>query len=267
MNGSRMLMLRHVHWDDLERFYSKVEDGPALVRKWKRQLKEWERPPRDLDKFYATIHKRKDLKDLFISTDYEEIVSVMINTQFLMDRKKKLNSEFKWTRANKQKLVLFDKHIRKLYNEIHRTFVKTKKDLDSLIVAGRKEYKDYQITAEISPYENWDIKGETGYTPSLLLWYADWEMCSGYSFGEGQHPWNPWNKHGPETICAWKEMLKIREFVDNEVTTFLDTLLYNERYSLYSFQDIVNMDPRQFGIKYTAAYYGGNPLGPKEDDE
>ncbi|WP_308604959.1 hypothetical protein [uncultured Fibrobacter sp.] len=240
-----------IKWDVLERFYKTVDGGKEKLEKLK-NTKELFDAIYNKTEFHYCFHRNKPYR-------------IWVHQEFLHDRREKLNHDFEWNDENKQKLVLFDRHIRDLQNEIYQTFLQTKEHLDGRIAQGFEHYKDYQVEAVIHPGNYWDIQGADELVATLLMGYADWEnLCHADTFGEGQSPTSPQDDRS--TICAWKEMLYIPEFVENEVTMFLDSLLYDTRLSLYSFWDIANMDPRQFEVKYKVIYYSNN-YGYKPKDE
>lgn len=210
-------------WDILKAFYSDFDSGRkyGCVEKWQRK------------KFSSSLEIK--------------LFRTKIHTEFLNDRQEKLNAEFRWTKANKEKLVALDRHFRKLHRNIDRTFEATKKDLAVLIAQKHKWCKEYALDAKICLANDWDIPGEHQYISDLLFWYTDWDTINiGASTNEhcSEH-------HKVNTMPAWKEMLQISEFTQGGVTWELDCLLYNSHASLYAFRDIIRMKPDQFEVGYT----------------
>jgi len=239
MNSHMIRIAKPVKWAVIENFYKDVEGGSEKVAKMKA---------------FCKSDRKGDLFDSYMAS---QMRYALVNYEFLYDRRQKMNAEFEWSEENKSKLVRFDNHIKNLQLEIYETFKQTKEHLDSRIDQGAARYKDYQVEAAIYPGDYWDIQGVDEGIALMLMWFADWEnMGITDSFGEGQSPTDPLDENSFATICAWNGWLAIPEFVENGVTTFLDSLLCDAHVSLYSFQDIVNMDPKQFQVTYNVTYYG-----------
>ena len=213
-------------WDILRNFYRDFDNGRkrGCVEKWKKEM-----PKGGLERDHFEIR---------------------IHTEFLKDRHEKLNKEFRWTYANKKKLIVLDQRFRKLHRSIARTFEATKKDIAALSAQNHKGYREYELEAEICPANDWDIPGEHEYISDLLFWYANWEsinIC--LSTNEDQH-----ERHKAYNVPAWKEMQLIDQFVNSGVTWELDALLYDSDASLYAFKDIVHMRPEQFEVRYKLSF-------------
>lgn len=213
-------------WDILEKFYSVFDKGRkcGCVEQWHKEM-----PKSRLE------------QELFITK---------IHTEFLNDRREKLNKDFRWTYASMKKLIALDQRFRELHRSIARTFEATKKDIAALSAQNHKWYREYELEAEICPANDWDIPGEHEYISDLLFWYANWEsinIC--LSTNEDQH-----ERHKAYNVPAWKEMQLIDRFVNSGVTWELDSLLYDSESSLYTFHDIVRMKPEQFEVRYTLSF-------------
>ena len=213
-------------WDILRNFYRDFDNGRkhGCVEKWKKEM-----PKGGLERNHFEIR---------------------IHTEFLKDRHEKLNKEFRWTYANKKKLIVLDQRFRELHRNIARTFEATKRDIAALTAQNHKWYREYELESEICPANDWDIPGEHEYISDLLFWYANWgsiNICSST------------NKHNPERhkgylVPPWKQMLLVDKFVKDDVTWELDSLLYDSESSLYTFHDIVRMKPEQFEVRYTLSF-------------
>ena len=220
------ILSRAPRWDILQNFYCDFDNGRkrGCVEKWKK-----EKPQNRLE---------------------QELFETRIHTEFLNDRYKKLNKEFRWTYANMKKLIALDQRFRELHRSIARTFEATKRDIAALTAQNHKWYREYELESEICPANDWDIPGEHEYISDLLFWYANWgsiNICSST------------NEHNPEChkvylVPAWKQMLLVDKFVKDDVTWELDSLLYDSESSLYTFHDIVRMKPEQFEVCYTLSF-------------
>lgn len=209
-------------WDILRNFYRDFDNGSkrGCVEQWHKEM-----PKSRLE------------QELFITK---------IHTEFLNDRREKMNKEFRWTFANIKKLITIDQRIRELNNEISSTFNATKKDIAGLVAQNHKWYKKYELEAEICPANNWSIAGEHEYISDLLFWYANWDSINiSANTNEDNH-----ENHKAYNIPACKQMMLIDKFVEDGVTWELDTLLYDTDASLYSFWDIVRFRPKQFEVRY-----------------
>ena len=215
-----------LRWDILWNFYRDFDDGRkrGCVEKWKKEMPQ--------------------------SRFEQELFETKIHTEFLRDRQKMLNKNFRWTYANMKKLIALDQYFRELHRSIARTFEATKKDIAVLSVQNHKWYREYELEAEICPANDWDIPGEHEYISDLLFWYANWESISiQNSTNEDQH-----ERHKAYNVPAWKEMQLIDRFVNSGVTWELDALLYDTDASLYAFKDIVHMRPEQFEVRYKLSF-------------
>ena len=78
------ILSRAPRWDILRNFYRDFDNGRkrGCVEKWKKEM-----PKSRLE---------------------QELFETRIHTEFLNDRYKKLNKEFRWTYANMKKLGIFD---------------------------------------------------------------------------------------------------------------------------------------------------------------
>jgi hypothetical protein len=209
-------------WDILEKFYTVFDKGRkcGYVEQWHKEM-----PKCRLE------------QELFITK---------IHTEFLNDRREKLNKDFCWTFTNMKKLITIDQRIRELNNEISHTFNNIKKDIAGLVAQNHKWYKKYELEAEICPANNWSIAGEHEYISDLLFWYANWDSINILAnTNEDNH-----ENHKAYNIPACKQMMLIDKFVEDGVTWELDTLLYDTDASLYSFWDIVRFRPKQFEVRY-----------------
>ena len=220
------ILSRAPRWDILRNFYRDFDNGRrrGCVEKWK---KEMPKGGPERDHFEIRIH-----------------------TEFLNDRYKKLNKEFRWTYANKKKLIVLDQRFRELHRNIARTFEATKKDIATLTAQNHKWYREYELESEICPANDWDIPGEHEYISDLLFWYANWgsiNICS----STNEH--NP-ERHKVYLVPACKQMLLVDQFVKDGVSWELDSLLYDSESSLYTFHDIVRMKPEQFEVRYTLSF-------------
>ena len=213
-------------WDILRNFYRDFDNGRkrGCVEIWKKEM-----PKGGLERDHFEIR---------------------IHTEFLNDRYKKLNKEFRWTYANMKKLIELDQRFRELHRSIARTFEATKRDIAALTAQNHKWYREYELESEICPANDWDIPGEHEYISDLLFWYANWgsiNICS----STNEH--NP-ERHKVYLVPAWKQMLLVDKFVKDDVTWELDSLLYDSESSLYTFHDIVRMKPEQFEVRYTLSF-------------
>lgn len=220
------ILSRAPRWDILRNFYRDFDNGRkrGSVEKWKKEM-----PKGGLER------------------DHFEIG---IHTEFLKDRYKKLNKEFRWTYSNIKKLITLDQRFRELHRSIARTFEATKRDVATLITQSHKWYREYELESEICPANDWDIPGEHEYISDLLFWYANWgsiNICS------STNELNP-ERHKVYLVPAWKQMLLIDKFVKDGVSWELDSLLYDTESSLYTFHDIVRMKPEQFEVRYTLSF-------------
>lgn len=217
---------RAPRWDTLRNFYRDFDNGRkrGCVEKWKKEM-----PKGGLERDHFEIR---------------------IHTEFLRDRQKMLNKNFRWTYANMKKLIALDQRFRELHRSIARTFEATKKDIATLSAQNHKWYREYELEAEICPANDWDIPGEHEYISDLLFWYTNWESISiQNSTNEDQH-----ERHKAYNVPAWKEMQLIDRFVNSGVTWELDALLYDTAASLYAFKDIVHMRPEQFEVRYKLSF-------------
>ena len=238
---------RPVNWKILENFYKGVDGGVEKVAKMKAFCKS--------DKNEGEFDPHMAFQMRYALANYE----------FLYDRRQKKNAEFVWSEENKKKLVDVDQYIRKIEKEIYQTFLQTKKHLDTLIAQGHKRYRDYQVEAKIVPGNYWDIRGVDDWTANLLMDYAGWEYLDSFSFGEGQEPENPFENDNA-IIDAWDKWLEIKEFAECGMTFYVDHLLTEPHWSLYSYSDIINMDLHQFFASYKILYYGkGFRWEPREE--
>lgn len=239
MNPHLIQIAWPIKWEILENFYKDVEGGLEKVVKMK---------------VFCESGKKEDL---FGPYKTSRMRYAIVNHEYLYDRRRKLNEKFEWSEENKKKLVEFDLRIRKIEAEIYQTFLQTKKHLDGLIAQGHERYRDYQVEAEIAPGNYWDIRGVDDWTANLLMNYADWEYLDSFTFGDGQEPANPFEKDNA-IIDAWDKWLEIKDFAEHGMTFYVDHLLTNSDWSLYSYNDIINMDLRQFFASYKIQYYGKN---------
>lgn len=237
MNLHLIRIARQVKWDILENFYKDVEGGIEKVAKMKE---------------FSESDKKEDLFDPHMTF---QMRYGLVNYEFLYDRRQKMNDEFEWSEENKKKLVEFDQYIRIIEKEIYQTFLQTKKHLDELITRGNKRYRDYQVEAKIFPGNYWDIRNVDDWTAGLLMDYAGWENLDSFTFGEGQEPENPFENDNV-VIDAWDKWLEIKEFAEQGMTFYVDHLLTEQHWSLYSYNDIINMDLQQFFASYKILYYG-----------
>ena len=220
------ILSRAPRWDILRNFYRDFDNGRkrGCVEKWKKEM-----PQSRFD---------------------QELFETRIHTEFLRDRQKMLNKNFRWTYANMKKLIALDQYFRELHRSIARTFEATKKDIAALSAQNHNWYREYELEAEICPANGWDIAGEHEYISDLLFWYANWESINiQNSTNEDQH-----ERHKVYLVPAWKQMLLIDKFVKDGVSWELDSLLYDSESSLYTFHDIVRMKPEQFEVCYTLRF-------------
>ena len=184
------ILSRAPRWDILQNFYRDFDNGRkrGCVEKWKK-----EKPQNRLE---------------------QELFETRIHTEFLNDRYKKLNKEFRWTYSNMKKLIALDQRFRELHRSIARTFEATKRDIAALTAQNHKWYREYELESEICPANDWDIPGEHEYISDLLFWYANWgsiNICS----STNEH--NP-ERHKVYLVPAWKPMLLIDKFVKDGVS-------------------------------------------------
>ena len=85
--------------------------------------------------------------------------------------------------------------------------------------------------------------------------FAGWEYLDSFTFGEGQEIKNPFENDNA-IIDAWDKWLEIKEFAEHGMTFYVDHLLTEPHWSLCSYNDIINMDLRQFFASYKILYYG-----------
>ena len=105
---------RAPRWDILQNFYRDFDNGRkcGCVEKWKKEM-----PKGGLERDHFEIR---------------------IHTEFLRDRQKMLNKNFRWTYANMKKLVVLDQRFRELHRSIARTFEATKRDIAALTAQNHK---------------------------------------------------------------------------------------------------------------------------------
>lgn len=231
MNSNVYMIARPVKWNVLEDFYKGVEGGLDKLAKMK-----------ELCKFRAEEYFGEP-----------RLRKAEVNMEFLFDRRQKLNAEFTWTEENIDKLVRLDQHIRKLEYELYQKFVGIKKNLDGLIAQGFNDYRDYQVTGKID-YDEMYIDDEEherkkDWVSGLLQDYANWGLLDWFTFGDGDEPDDP-RDNEDYVFEAWGRWLKYDYFVKNGMTHYLCHLLDTHEWSLYSYSDIVEMDPRCFYIDY-----------------
>ena len=111
-------------WDILRNFYRDFDNGRkrGCVEKWKKKM-----PKGGLERDHFEIR---------------------IHTEFLKDRHEKLNKEFRWTYANKKKLIVLDQRFRELHRNIARTFEATKRDIAALTAQNHKWYREYELESK-----------------------------------------------------------------------------------------------------------------------
>ena len=77
---------------------------------------------RDFDRGRKYGYLEKWQMKKFRSSIEIKLFRTKIHTEFLNDRREKLNAEFRWIKANKEKFVALDRHFRKLHRKIDCTF-------------------------------------------------------------------------------------------------------------------------------------------------
>ena len=127
---------RAPRWDILRNFYRDFDNGRkrGCVEKWKKEMPQ--------------------------SRFEQELFETKIHTEFLRDRQKMLNKNFRWTYTNMKKLIALDQYFRELHRSIARTFEATKKDIAALSAQNHKWYREYELEAEICAEHDWDLHGE-----------------------------------------------------------------------------------------------------------
>lgn len=242
MNRNIYMLARHTDWKVLENFYKDLgDDGLKKV---------------EMMKWYCDCKNNKALPYFaHIMLHY-----AVVNWEFLLDRKIVLNSKFVWTEENLDKLIQLDQHIRKLEYEMYQKFIEIKRNLDGLIAQGFDVYKDYQVTGEIRYdalyIDDDEHKQKYDWICELLLGYADFRALKSFTFGDGQEPEDPRNSENyifeeKKGKCQRRsEWLNYDYFVKNGMTAFLYHLMVDLSHSLYSYNDIVNMDLRCFYLNY-----------------
>ena len=220
------ILSRPPRWDILEKFYRVFDKGRkrGCVEQWQKEM------PKSLLE--------------------QELFDTKIHIEFLIDRREKMNKEFRWTFANMKKLITMDQRIRELNNEISRIFNSTKKDIAGLVTQKHEWYKEYELEAEICPANDWSIAGEHEYISDLLFWYVNWDAINILANTNEDHH----ERHRAYNVPAWKQMMLIDKFVEGGVTWELDALLYDTDASLYSFKDIVRFRPEQFEVRYKLSF-------------
>ena len=83
------------------------------------------------------------------------------------------------------------------------------------------------------------------WTRSLLRCHLDGQSLDWFTFGEGQEP-----DEGESVFEPWDEWTKTVYFSGNGMTQYLCNLLELQSASLYSFADVVAMDPKSFRVSY-----------------
>lgn len=246
MNRNIYMLARHTDWKVLENFYKDLgDDGLKKV---------------EMMKWYCDCKNNKALPYFaHIMLHY-----AVVNWEFLLDRKIVLNSKFVWTEENLDKLIQLDQHIRKLEYEMYQKFIEIKQNLDGLIAQGFDAYKDYQITGEIrydvTYIDDDEHKRKYDWICELLQGYVDMRALKNFSFGDGQEPEDPRNSgnyifEGKRGKCQRRsEWLNYDYFVKNGMTAFLYHLMIDLSHSLYSYNDIVNMDLRCFYLNYDISF-------------
>lgn len=190
-----------------------------------------------------------------------------VNWEFLIDRYVVQGLKFVWTDENLDKLILLDQHIRKLEYEMYQKFIEIKQNLDGLIAQGFDVYKDYQVTGEIrydvTYIDDDEHKRKYDWICELLQGYVDMRALKNFSFGDGQEPEDPRNSEnyifkGKRGKCQRRsEWLNYDYFVKNGMTAFLYHLMVDLSHSLYSYNDIVNMNLKCFYINYDISFSKG----------
>lgn len=236
MNKNMYMVARRPNWKVLEDFYKGVEGGEDKVLGMRRYCK---------------------ASDAITSYTFFEPHYAEVNHTFLLDRHRKLNQEFVWTEENLGKLIALDQHIRKLEYEMYQKFVEIKKNLDGLIAQGFSFYKDYQVTCKID-YDALHIDDDEhdrryDWVQSLLQDYADLGVLEWFTFGDGDEPDDPRTSEG-YIFDAWGKWLEYDYFVKNGMTVFLCHLMDELNHSLYTYEDIVNMDLNCFYLDYEISF-------------
>ncbi|PBC73868.1 hypothetical protein [Fibrobacter intestinalis] len=222
-----------------------------------------------LEKFYKTIENGSEkLEKLKVGYEkYDELSEARVNYDFLWERWIKINHEFEWTDQKVEKMIRLDKRIRELEYEMYLRFLETKKGLDSLIAQGSGYLREYQVEAKIE-YDPWlgredecseiepektEAEKEEDWISGLLHCYADWENIRNYTFGDGDEPKDP---HGSDRFIfeAWGTWLNYDYFVENGMTIFLCYLIEETQWSLFSFEDVLKLDPKCFYVSYKILY-------------
>lgn len=238
MNPNVMRLGVPVKWKALEDFYKTIENGAGKFKKLK-----------------AGYEK------------YNELSEARVNYEFLWERWIKINHEFEWTDEKIEKMIQLDKRIRELEYEMYLRFLETKKGLDTLIAQGANYLKEYQVEAKIE-YDSWlgreDEYGETelektgieqeeDWISCLLHCYVDWENIKNYTIGDGDEPQDP---RGSDWFIfdAWGTWLNYDYFVENGMTIFLCHLIEEYHCSLFSFKDVLKLDPKCFYVSYKILY-------------
>lgn len=246
MNRNIYMLARHTDWKVLENFYKDLgDDGLKKV---------------EMMKLYCDCKNNKALPYFA----HNMLHYADMNREFLLDRKIVLNSKFVWTEENLDKLILLDQHIRKLEYEMYQKFIEIKQNLDGLIAQGFDVYKDYQVAGEIRYdalyIDDDEHKQKYDWICELLQSYADFRALKSFTFGDGQEPEDPRNSEnyifeGKKGKCQRRsEWLNYDYFVKNGMTAFLYHLMVDLSHSLYSYNDIVNMDLRCFYINYDISF-------------
>ena len=243
MNRNIYMLARHTDWKVLENFYKNLgDDGLKKVEKMKRF--------RDA-KYDENADEPGSAHDMRYAA---------VNWEFLIDRYVVQGLKFVWTEENLDKLIQLDQHIRKLEYEMYQKFIEIKQNLDGLIAQGFDVYKDYQVTGEIRYdalyIDDDEHKQKYDWICELLLGYADFRALDWFTFGDGQEPEDPRDNENC-IFEAWGKWLKYDYFVKNGMTMFLCHLMDDLQHSLYSYNDIVNMDLRCFYINYDISFSKG----------
>lgn len=222
-----------------------------------------------VENFYKTIKDGdKKLEKLKVGYEkYNELSEAKVNYTFLWERWIKINHEFEWTDEKVEKMIQLDKRIRELEYEMYLSFLETKKGLDSLIAQGADYLKQYQVQAKIE-YDPWlgrkeecckpkpektETEKEEGWISSLLHNYVDWENIKNYFFDDGDVPKDPRNSDR-FIFEAWGTWLNYDYFVENGMTIFLCYLIEETHRSLFTFKDVLKLDPKCFCVSYKILY-------------
>lgn len=236
MNRNTYLIARPPDWEIIEHFYRGVEGGTEKIERLKQYCS---------DSTGLAPHSM------------HRACYALVNSEFLFDRHLRLNREFVWTDENLAKLIKLDQHIRKLEYEMYQKFVQIKQNLDGLIAQGCAFYKDYQVMGRIC-YDAMYIDDEEheqkyGWVQGLLQDYADMEALESFTFGDGEDPDDP-RDNDDYIFEAWGKWLECDYFVKNGMVMFLDHLMDDMSHSLYTCEDIVNMDLRCFYLDYDISF-------------